>query len=269
MDFTSDVIEIEVVRHVATVWLNRPEKLNAFNPPMWEDLPRAIQALDGDPDVRVIVVAGRGRAFTAGIDLMSFASFPFGTDVKSRQALYAEIKRLQQSFTALADSAVPVIAAIHGPCIGAGVDLITAADIRLAADDAIFSVRESRLAMVADVGTMQRLPKIIGPGHVAELAYSGKDITAAEAERIGLVNHVYPSHEALYEAARTLASEIAANSPLAIRGIKQVLRAGATRPVEEALDYVALWNAAFLNSTDFAEALGALMEKRTPDFKGE
>ncbi len=264
-----DVIEIERQEHVATIWLNRPEKLNALSLPMWADLPKAVQAVGDDGETRAIVIAGRGRAFTAGIDITALASFPAPTDVKRRRDLYREIKRLQGSFTALEDSPLPVIAAIHGVCIGAGVDLITAADIRLAATDALFSVRETRLGMIADVGTMQRLPKIIPAGYAAELVYTGRDISAAEAERIGLVNHVYPDGDALIAAARDLAGSIATNSPLTIRGIKQVLRAGANRSTEEALDYVALWNAAFLNSNDFAEGLAALIERRTPDFKGE
>jgi enoyl-CoA hydratase len=265
---TSDVIEVERRQHVATIWLNRPDKLNAFNQAMWSALPAAIEELELDGDTRVIVVAGRGRSFTAGIDLSDLAGFPVGSDVAGRVNVYREIKRLQASFTALADSPLPVIAAIHGHCIGAGVDLITSADIRLAAADTIFSVRETRIGMVADVGTMQRLPRLIAPGHVAELTLTGHDITAAEAERIGLVNHVYPDQEKLLEATFALADEIAANSPLTTRGIKQVLRAGANRSVDEALDYMALWNAAFLNSNDFAKGITAAAQRRPPHFEG-
>jgi len=265
---TDTPIEIEHQGHVATIWLNRPEKLNALNQAMWAGLPDAVGGLETDGTTRVIVIAGRGRAFTAGIDLTDLAGFPIGTDVAGRVNVYQEIKRLQASFSALADSPLPVLAAIHGHCLGAGVDLITAADIRLAAADAIFSVRETKLGMIADVGTMQRLPKIIAPGHVAELVLTGHDITAQEAERIGLVNHVYPDHEALLEATAGLAEEIAANSPLTTRGIKQILRAGANRSVDEALDYMALWNAAFLNSNDFAEGITAAAQRRSPRFEG-
>ncbi|MFZ0491876.1 MAG: crotonase/enoyl-CoA hydratase family protein [Acidimicrobiia bacterium] len=265
---TSDVIEIEERQHVATIWLNRPDKLNAFNQAMWSALPAAIEKLEQGDTTRVVVIAGRGRSFTAGIDLNDLAGFPVGTDVAERTRLYEEIKRLQGSFSALAASPLPVIAAIHGHCIGAGVDLITAADIRLASADAIFSVRETRLGMIADVGTMQRLPKLIAPGHVAELALTGRDITADDAERIGLVNRVYPDRAALLEAANALADEIAANSPLTTRGIKQVLRTGANRSVDEALDYMALWNAAFLNSNDFAEGIAAAAQRRPPHFDG-
>lgn len=265
--FSSNVIEIERDGHIGRLWLNRPDKLNAFDEAMWTDLPLAVDALV-DEDVRVIIVAARGRAFTAGIDLATLASFPTSADVAERRALYAEIRRLQRSLSSLADAPVPVIAAVHGPCIGAGIDLITACDIRLASDDATFSVRETRMGMVADVGTLQRLPSIVAAGHVAELVYTGKDIDAAEAERIGLVNRVYPDRDTLYEQADEIAGQIAANSPLAVQGAKAVLHAAQARATAEALDYVALWNAAFLHSEDLGEALAAFFEKRPPEFKG-
>ena len=270
MDFSSDVIAIEKHGHIATVWLDRPDKLNAMNVPMWEDLPRAMDLLGTDPETRVVIIAGKGRAFTAGIDLQALAMVGGGlagnSEVAKRQALYREIKRMQHTMTSIADCPKPVIAAVHGYCIGAGVDLITACDIRLASEDATFSVRETKLGMVADVGTMQRLPKVIAPGHVAELAFTGKDITAQRAKDIGLVNDVFDD---VHEAAHELASTIAANSPLAVQGAKAVLKAGENRSIEEALDYMALWNAAFLQSNDLQEAMLANLEKRTPEFKGE
>jgi enoyl-CoA hydratase len=168
----------------------------------------------------------------------------------------------------VADCPKPVIAAVHGACIGGGVDLITACDIRLASADAYFSVRETKIAIVADVGTLQRLPRLIGRGHVAELAFTGKDVAAGRAERIGLVNEVLPDAGAVQEAARAMAAEIAANSPLAVMGTKAVLAACADRSVDEGLDYVAVWNAAFLASDDLTEAMGAFLEKRPPAFTG-
>jgi enoyl-CoA hydratase len=265
--FSSNVIEIERDGHIGRLWLNRPDKLNAFNEEMWTDLPPAVETLVAD-GVRTIVLGARGRVFTAGIDLEALATFPKSADVASRRALYAEIKRLQASISAVADAPVPVIAAVHGACIGAGIDLIAACDIRLASSDASFSVRETRMAMVADVGTLQRLPTILNAGHLAELVYTGVDIDAAEAERIGLVNHVYDDANALLDGANEIAERIVANSPLAVQGAKAVLRAGTGRPVGEALDYVALWNAAFLHSEDLGEAIAAFFEKRSPDFKG-
>ena len=148
-------------------------------------------------------------------------------------------------------------------------DLITACDIRLAAADAVFSVRETRMAMVADMGTLERLPKVVSAGHVAELVYTGKDIDAASAYRMGLVNQVYPDAEALMEGARAWADQIAANSPLAVQGAKAVLSSEEGRSVTEALDYVALWNTAFLQSNDLDEAVAAFMERRPPRFSGD
>lgn len=270
MVFSSDVITIEKQRHIATVWMDRPDKLNALNLPMWDDLPRAMEAVGTDPDIRVVIIAGKGRAFTAGIDIQALAAVGAGQEgnweVAKRQALYRLIKRLQHTMTSIADCPKPVIAAVHGYCIGAGVDLITACDIRLASTDATFSVRETKLGMVADVGTMQRLPKVVAPGYVAELAFTGKDIGAERAKEIGLVNDIY---EDVHQAAHDLANEIAANSPLAVQGAKAVLRAGENRSIEEALDYMAVWNAAFLQSNDLQEAMLANLEKRPPEFTGE
>jgi enoyl-CoA hydratase len=161
-----------------------------------------------------------------------------------------------------------VIAAVHGYCIGGGVDLIAACDIRLASADAVFSVREAKMAIVADLGSLQRLPAIINAGHLAELAYTGKDISAERAREIGLVNDVAPDVAGVHKAAQTLALEIAANSPLAVQGTKAVLVANEGRSVAEGLDYVATWNAGMLASDDLTEAVTAFMEKRPPKFTG-
>jgi len=184
------------------------------------------------------------------------------------QSARAGILRLQAAVTSVADCPVPVIAAVHGYCIGGGVDLIAACDIRLASADAQFSVREAKVAIVADLGSLQRLPAIIGLGHVAELAYTGKDIGASRAEAIGLVNRVCPDPDGVLEAAQGLAGEIAGNSPLAVQGTKAVLRASTDRSVAEGLEYVATWNAGFLASDDLAEAMSAFVEKRPATFTG-
>lgn len=270
MDFSSDVMTVDKDGHIGTIWMNRPEKLNAMNLPMWDDLPRAMDVLGADPETRVIIVAGRGRSFTAGIDLEMLAmvggSLEGNSEVAKRRSLYRLIKKLQHTINSIADCPKPVIAAVHGHCVGAGVDLITACDIRIASTDAIFSVRETKLGMVADVGTMQRLPRVLAPGHVAELVFTGKDITAAQAKEIGLVNGLYDD---VHQAADELAAQIAANSPLVVQGAKAVLKAGENRSIEEALDYMALWNAAFLQSDDLQEAMLAHLENRPQHFKGE
>ncbi len=272
-------VTIEHRGHVAIVWLDRPDHRNAFAPEFWTEFPAAIDALADDPQTRAVVVAARGSAFTVGIDLKAFGpaiaagsldpstqspASPVAQRVETRRL----IKTMQRTFSSLAECPKPVIAAVHGYCIGAGVDLITACDIRYASIDATFSIRETRLAMVADVGTLQRLPRIIDPGTVAELAYTGRDFDAGEAASAGLVTRVLPDAETVLAAAIETAEAIAANSPLAVQGTKAVLRAGDGRTVDEALDYVALWNAAFLHSNDLGEAIAAFVERRPPGFTG-
>ncbi len=275
--FASDVLTIEVEGPVAILWLDRPEKRNAMGPAFWNDLPLAMTALSSDPGIRVVVVAARGPHFSVGLDLVAMSGLTSGPDsangvppsmaARARSAR-AEIARLQASVTAVADCPLPVIAAVHGYCIGGGVDLIAACDIRLASADALFSVREAKVAIVADIGSLQRLPHIIGTGHVAELAYTGKDITAQRAEAIGLVNQISEDVDALLAAARQMATEIAANSPMAVQGTKAVLAASQDRSVTEGLDYVATWNAGHLASDDLTEAMVAFMEKRPARFTG-
>jgi enoyl-CoA hydratase len=275
--FASDVLAIEVDGHVATLWLDRPEKRNAMGPDFWADLPRAMAAIGSDPGIRVVVLAARGPHFSVGLDLVAMSGLTGGAEspngtapsmaARARSAR-AEIIRLQASVTAVADCPLPVIAAVHGYCIGGGVDLIAACDIRLASADARFSVREAKVAIVADIGSLQRLPHIIGKGHVAELAYTGKDITAERAEAIGLVNGVSSDAAAVLVAAREMADEIAANSPMAVQGTKAVLAASEDRSVADGLDYVATWNAGHLASDDLREAMVAFMEKRPADFTG-
>jgi Delta3,5-Delta2,4-dienoyl-CoA isomerase len=267
----SSVLSVDIDGHIATVWLDREEQRNAFAPEFWADFPVVMNALGELDEVRVIVIAARGSAFSVGIDLKAFGPTLMGgeeSNVASRMVMYRSAKTLQNTFNSIANNPKPVIAAIHGYCLGAGIDLITACDIRFAASDAIFSVRETRIGMVADVGTIQRLPKIINPGAVADLVYSGRDIDADEALALGLVNRVLENAESVQVEAHALAKQIAANSPLAVQGSKAVLRAGEGRSVEEALDYVALWNSSFITSNDFKEAIMAFIEKREPKFTG-
>ena len=265
---------------VAIVWLDRADQRNAFAPGFWTLFPETVEELGEDPEVRAIVIAAKGPAFSVGLDLKLFGLAmatgsldPAAPQPPSPVAQRAQTRRLvktmQHTFTALAECAKPVIAAIPGYCIGAGVDLMTACDIRYASTDATFSIRETRLAMVADVGTLQRLPTIIDPGSVAELAYTGRDFDAGEAASLGLVTRMLPDQESTLAAAIETAELIAANSPLAVQGTKAVLRAGDGKTVAEGLDYVALWNAAFLHSNDLGEAMASFLERRPPDFKGE
>ena len=263
-------LEIETNGHVATLWLNRPEKRNALSVDMWEDIPDAMAALDADSTVRVVVLAGRGPAFSVGIDINMLATLrPEGrSQAEANLEMYRTVTRLQETATCFAQSDKPVIAAIHGYCLGAGVDLITACDVRLASADASFSVRETKMGLVADIGSLQRLPGIVGAGTTAEMAYTGADFDASWALDKGLVNRVVDSVETLHETSASLAAEIAANSPLVTQGIKQVLRAAEGQTIDQALDYVAQWNSSFLFSNDLNEAITAFVEKRDPDYSG-
>jgi enoyl-CoA hydratase len=270
-------LQIESADGVAVLWLDRPDKLNALHRPLWDDIPAAVAELDADEATRVIVLAGRGKAFCAGIDLVDHAPALAGggsisgrgeSAVARRHALYEDIHRYQRTASCFETAAKPVIAAIHGACLGAGVDLITACDLRIASAEATFSVRETRIAMVADVGVLQRLPRIVGEGIARDLILTARDIGAGDALQAGLVTEVLPDPVALIARARELAATIAAHSPLATQGAKRVLNAANRSATREGLDYVALWNAAFLHSEDLEEAVSAFAGRRQPRFSG-
>jgi enoyl-CoA hydratase len=264
----SETISVDKSEHITTLWLEKP----TMPPKMFEELGSAFSEIALDQDVRAVVVRSRTKHFTYGLDLTAAfqelgAAFTGGT-AKPRMELFSTIRRLQGYLDAVADCPVPVIAAAHGWCIGGGVDLISACDIRYATEDAKFSVRETRIAIVADLGSLQRLPPIIGQGHTRELAFTAKDIDAARAREIGLVNDVARDQKELEQMALGTAQQIAENAPLTVRGVKQVLDFGRDRRVADGLEYVAAWNSAFLASEDLGEAMSAFMEKRPPDFKG-
>ncbi len=258
---------------IAEVVLVGPGKGNAMGPAFFRDLPLAFAALDKDDGVRAVIVRGDKGVFTYGLDLRTMAGelvphLQKGNLAAERTKLLDLIGELQRGFELVARCRKPVIAAVAGACIGGGVDLISACDVRLASRDAKFSVREVKIAIVADLGTLQRLPRIVGQGHARELALTGKDIDAERAARIGLVNDVYADEAELLAAARAMAREIAENPPLAVQGIKQVMGHGDERAVLEGKRFNAVWNAAFLASNDLVEAMQAFMEKRPPKFDG-
>lgn len=267
-------MKVDVGDGVAEVTLLGPGKGNAMGPDFWRELPLVFGALDRDENVRAVVLTGSGANFSYGLDLPammgSWSELLAGSALAApRTRFLDEIRTLQQAVTSVATCRKPVIAAISGWCIGGGVDVVAAADIRLASADAKFSVREVKVAIVADLGSLQRLAGIIGEGHLRELTYTGRDITAARAERIGLVNDVYPDQEALLAAARELAGEIAANPPLVVQGAKEMLDQHREERVAAGLRYVAAWNAAFLPSEDLGEAVQAFLERRPPKFNGK
>ena len=264
-------MRVERADGIADVCLLGPGKGNAMGPAFFRELPELFVALDRDDSVRAVVVHGDKGIFSYGLDLKGMVGslMPHlapGNLAAERSRLLDLITDLQKGFDAVERCRKPVIAAIAGPCIGGGVDLISACDVRLASRDATFSVREVKVAIVADMGSLQRLPRIIGHGHTRELAFTGRDIDAERALRINLVNDVYDDEGKLLEAARKLAREIAENPPVVVQGTKQVLAFGEGRSVADAERFVAVWNAAFLASTDLAEAITAFMERRPPKF---
>jgi enoyl-CoA hydratase len=274
MDQAYESVTVDIDGHVARVTLVGPGKGNAMGPAFWSELPVVFGELDADRDVRAIVLTGSGRNFSYGLDLVAMGGtltqvLTDGTSARPRADFHAEVLRMQAAINAVADCRTPTIASVHGWCVGGGVDLISAVDVRYASADAKFSVREVRLAIVADVGSLARLPLIVSDGHLRELVLTGKDIDAARAERIGLVNAVYDDAEASLAAAHATAAEIAANPPLTVRGIKDVLDAQRISRVSESLRYVAVWNAAFLPSKDLTEGITATFAKRSPEFRGE
>lgn len=270
---TFETVKIERDAHVAELVLNRPEAGNAFNFQLFSDVHDSLAALDEDPECRAIVLRAEGKAFTYGLDLMSapvdFAPVLTEGLAGVRLQLRALILKLQEQTAKPAEIRKPVVAAVHGWCIGAGLDLISACDIRVCSADARFSLREARVAMVADIGSLQRLPRIIGDGATRELALTAKDIDAARALQLGLVSQVHDDREACYAAARAEAKLIASLSPVAVQGVKHVLNEQDGMTVQQGLEYVATWNAAFVQSEDLKEAFAAFLQKRTPEYTGE
>ena len=275
--FRSDALRIELDGHVAVLWLDRPEARNAISQAWFDDLLDAARRLSADDRVRAILIAANGPDFCVGLDLKNpgpaFGALGGNADDDESPAsralgMYAHGKRHQASFTAIADCLKPVIAAVNGNCVGGGLDLIACADIRLASSDAKFAIAETRMAIVADMGSLQRLPGIISRGDFMELALTGKRIDAERAKTIRLVNDVYPDREETIKAGRALAADIAAMSPLAVQGTKAVLAAGAGPGVAQGLDYIALWQSAMLRSDDLVAAIGSFRTKQQPTFTG-
>lgn len=267
-------LTIEKTGHVATVTLIGPGKGNRMGPDFWREMPIAFGELDRDESVRAIVIQGSGPHFSTGLDLMAMSGelavlMAEPNLAADRVALHEIIVRMQRSISCVAECRKPVIAAISGWCIGGGMDLVTACDVRLASADAKMSVREVKIAIVADVGSLQRLPHIVGQGVARELAMTGDDISAERALKIGLVNEVFSTQAELFAAARQMAERIAKNPPIVVQGVKSVLNYGMGRPVADGLAHVAMHNAAYLPSYDLREAMASFVEKREPNYKGK
>jgi enoyl-CoA hydratase len=266
----SETIHVAVDENVARVTLLTP----TMPPEVFTAIGDTFREIALRDDVRCVVLRSEQRAFSYGLDLMKTFKehgqlMMGGGTAGPRAQLRKLILQWQDDLTAVAECPFPVIAAIQGWCIGGGIDLVTACDIRVCSADAKLSVREAKMAIVADLGTLQRLPRIVGQGIARELAFTARDFGADEAKEMGLVNHVYADRAALDTAAMEMAASIAANAPLVVQGTKHVLDVCADRSIRDGLDYVATWNSAFLPSKDLGEAVQAFAQKRAPTFTGE
>ncbi|MEN1729133.1 MAG: enoyl-CoA hydratase-related protein [Pseudomonadota bacterium] len=257
--------------HVAEIILLGPGHGNAMGPDFWRELPGVVASLSEDAELRCLIVRGEGSHFTYGLDLPGMAQEMGGMlqgGAAGRAALAKAASDMVSGFDALANSRLPVVAAVDGWCIGAGIEMIAACDIRLASAQARFALREVKVGIVPDLGGIQRLPHLVGEGWARELALTGDEISAAQAQAMGLLTHVCEDGEALLEAARAKAQQIAANPPLVTAGIKQVMNARIDGGVSHGNREAATLNGMFMQSEDFAEAMRAFMEKREPRFKG-
>jgi len=265
--------QINVTNHVASLVLSRPDELNTMSRDFWVELGDVLEEINRNSDIRVVVMSSTGKHFCAGMDLNAFANgvdnIPDDKkpdDARIGEAVYRVAKELQEYISTLEKIRVPVIAAIQGGCVGGAVDLVTACDIRLASSDAFFCIQEINIGMAADVGTLQRLPRIIPDSKMREMAYTGRRMYAEEAKDTGLVSDTFESQEKLIDAANKLANEIASKSPVAIYGLKAVMNYSRDHTVSESLEYNALWSGAMLSQKDMTEAMTANMEKREASF---
>lgn len=258
--------------HVGFITLNRPDKRNALNLKVWNSLDEAIGQAEQDDEARVIILRGEGKSFCAGLDLtpenelFSVVNGPQGASQKIM--FYREVKKVQAIHTRLDRLIKPTIAAIHGHCLGAGLEMVLCCDIRLCSKDTLFSFPEARLGFITDVGGLQRLPKVVGPGHAREIAFRAMRFDSARADKIGLVNDVCEDKETLDAKALEMAEEIGGNPPLAVQGAKEVFLFNEDSSLEEALDYNAARSSMIVPSEDLMEAITAYMQKRQGTFKG-
>lgn len=267
---THSCFTVETREKIAHIRFTRPEKANSMIPEFWREFPDAIDKISAEGDARVIVISAEGKHFSSGMDISVFMQGAFDPDLDnpqvSAEAFRRKVLTLQDTFSCLERARQPVLAAVQGGAIGAGVDLATACDCRYASEDAFFSVHETEIGMTADVGTFPRLLKLVPEGWARQMVYTAERLPAAKAKEIGLVNEIFPTHGALIDGVMAVARRIAAHSPLAVSGCKHMANYARDHSTSDALDYVALWNAAMLRPEDIREAFSARAEKRPGKF---
>ena len=271
-----ECFEVSTQDQVAHVRLNRPQKRNSMNPAFWRELPAIVADIDGNAKARTIVVSSTGPHFSAGMDLAAFgggggaggadAAAARATRIRRGASFYDGAAHLQRSFSCLEECRIPVLAAVQGGCIGGGVDMVSACDMRYATADAYFTIFEINIGMTADVGTFPRLCKLVPEGVVRELAYTGRRMSAEEAREVGLVNRVFADQDAMLEGVFAVAREIAAKPPLAVYGCKRMINYARDHTTADGLDYIAIWNASFLQGEEMQEAMRARRENRPGEF---
>lgn len=270
---TYQCFDVRIEDHVAHIVLNRPEKRNSMIPAFWEELPRIIRDIDDNARARVVVISSTGPHFSSGLDVNAFAAIADGegeADPLARRTaglrFYENVRRMQETFSCLERCRVPVLAAVQGGCIGGGVDLTTACDMRYATREAFFTVFEINIGMTADVGTFPRLYKLIPEGVARELAYTGRRMSAEEAQSVGLVNRIFDDPDSLLAGAMEVAREIARKPPLAIHGCKRMANYARDHSTADGLDYISIWNASMLQHEEIMEAMKANAEQRDGTF---
>lgn len=270
IQFDYSCFNVSIIDHVAHVQLSRADQMNTMNQAFWKELPNVIGQIDRQSLARVIVISSTGKHFSAGMDLSVFSdpnAVPMAGDPgRMGENLRRVVMQLQDSLSSLERARIPVLVAIHGGCIGGALDMVCAADCRYASEDAFFTIKETELGMTADVGTLQRFPKLVSQGMVRELAYTGRKFSANEAESMGLVNKVFPDQESLVKGVMEIAAHIAANSPLAVVGCKEMLNYSRDHSVEDSLRYMATWQSGMFRQDDMMKSFVAKSEKTQPVF---
>jgi len=265
LDMQLTCFEVSIEDHVAHIQMSRPNEMNSMNKAFWKELPALVNKIDEEALARAIVISSTGKHFSAGMDLgvfMSGDAVPMtGDPGRMGENLRRVVMQLQASMSSLEEIRIPVLVAIHGGCIGGALDLVCAADCRYATEDAYFTIKETELGMTADVGTLQRFPKLVSPGIVRELAYTGRKFTAQEAKDMGLVNAVYPDQESLIAGVLEVAKSIAKNSPLAVTGCKEMINYSRDHSVEDSLKYMATWQSGMFRPNDMMKSFAAKAQK--------